>query len=255
MPILSVRSDPTAGKGDNALVAPVLSAEALRRKVKYRLIGSVILVIVGVLGFTIMLDTQPRPVVADVAVVIPSRDKVPPLQVATPVKSVAASVAPPAAVPPVIDSVAPAGSLSPKEEIIQSGKSKVEPAIKPQATAPAATVASSKSKEATLPKVAEPLKSASSTKVAAAVDLNSEGVTTEKGRFILQVGAFAEVTKAREARMKLERAGIKTYTQVVETADGKRIRVRVGPFEKRADAEKVATKVKSLDLPVALLTL
>jgi DedD protein len=75
------------------------------------------------------------------------------------------------------------------------------------------------------------------------------------GRFVVQVGAFADVTKARDARQKLEKAGLKTYTQVVETADGKRIRVRVGPFESKAEADKVGEKVKKLDLSAAILEL
>ena len=55
--------------------------------------------------------------------------------------------------------------------------------------------------------------------------------------------------------MKLERAGLKTYTHVAETKEGKRIRVRVGPFATRAEAEKVAAKVKGLQLPASILTL
>ena len=75
------------------------------------------------------------------------------------------------------------------------------------------------------------------------------------GRLVVQVGAFADVLKAREARVKLEAAGLKTYTQVADTKDGKRIRVRVGPFASRADADKAAGKIKTLGLPAAVLTL
>lgn len=74
-------------------------------------------------------------------------------------------------------------------------------------------------------------------------------------RYIVQVGAFADATKARETRLKVEHAGMTTYTQVAETADGKRIRVRVGPFTDRAEAEKAAARVRALGLPAALLTL
>jgi DedD protein len=45
----------------------------------------------------------------------------------------------------------------------------------------------------------------------------------------VQIGAFAEADSAQQARRKAEGAGLKTYTQVVSTADGKRTRVRVGP--------------------------
>ena len=74
-------------------------------------------------------------------------------------------------------------------------------------------------------------------------------------RFIVQVGAFSEESKVREARQKLERAGLTTYPQVVETKDGKRTRVRVGPFQGRAEAEKATAKIKGLGLPASILSL
>ena len=63
------------------------------------------------------------------------------------------------------------------------------------------------------------------------------------------------MARAREARLKLERAGLKTYTHVADTANGKRIRVRVGPFATKAEADKAAARVKALGLPAAILTL
>lgn len=74
-------------------------------------------------------------------------------------------------------------------------------------------------------------------------------------RFVVQVGAFADPAKAAAARSKLERAGLKTYTHVAQTKDGKRIRVRVGPFDSRAEADKAASKARGLDLAAAVLTL
>jgi DedD protein len=78
---------------------------------------------------------------------------------------------------------------------------------------------------------------------------------SDAGRYVVQVGAFADAAKAREARMKVERAGLKTYTQVADTSEGKRTRVRVGPFGTRAEAAQAADKIKGLDLPAAILSL
>jgi DedD protein len=78
---------------------------------------------------------------------------------------------------------------------------------------------------------------------------------TEGGRFIVQVGAYADAAKAREVRLKMERVGIKTYTHVANTKDGQLTRVRVGPFASRSEAEQAAAKVKKLDLPASVLTL
>ena len=61
--------------------------------------------------------------------------------------------------------------------------------------------------------------------------------------------------KKFDAPAKVERLGLKTYTQAVETADGKRIRVRVGPFNSRDEADKVAAKVRGGGLSSAVLTL
>lgn len=77
----------------------------------------------------------------------------------------------------------------------------------------------------------------------------------EASRFIVQVGAFADPAVAQSARMKLERAGLKTYTHEAQTPEGKRIRVRLGPFSTRAEAEKAAAKAKAAGTAAAILTL
>ena len=75
------------------------------------------------------------------------------------------------------------------------------------------------------------------------------------GRFIVQVGAFADDSAVREARQKAERAGVKTYTQTVETSAGTRTRVRAGPFSSREDADKAAGALKKAGLGGSVLSL
>jgi len=74
-------------------------------------------------------------------------------------------------------------------------------------------------------------------------------------RFIVQVGAFEQDSKAKEVRAKLEKAGIKTYTHIAQTKEGKRIRVRVGPFATKEEAQKTVDKIKSLQLSATVLTI
>ena len=80
-------------------------------------------------------------------------------------------------------------------------------------------------------------------------------VDAHAGRFVVQVGAFSDTARAHEVRLKLEHAGLKTYTQVAETKDGRKTRVRVGPFASKAEADKAAAKIKKLGLPAAMLSL
>ena len=71
----------------------------------------------------------------------------------------------------------------------------------------------------------------------------------------VQAGAYSEAGKLREARSKLEKLGLKTYTQVVESDKGLRTRVRLGPYATRAEAEAVADKVKRSGVPAAIVAL
>jgi len=244
MAFFNFRRDASPGAPIAAAQAPE-TVDVVRRRAKHRLIGSAVLVLAGVVGFPLLFDTQPRPVAVDIPIEIPGKGTVKPLVIApTP-----ASSNKPAADKPdadnsssdksSFDKVTADASLDPKEEILSS-KQVVAPAIPAQA----AIKHEAKPVEKVLEK-AEPKAVAKASASASAVE----------GRMVVQVGAFADADKAREARTKLEKAGLKTYTQVADTKDGKRTRVRVGPFASKADAEKAASKIKSLDLPAAILTL
>ena len=71
----------------------------------------------------------------------------------------------------------------------------------------------------------------------------------------MQVGAFADAAAARDVRRKVEKLGLKTYTQALDTPQGPRIRVRVGPYPSRDEAEKAAAKVKSAGMPTSIVPL
>jgi DedD protein len=74
-------------------------------------------------------------------------------------------------------------------------------------------------------------------------------------RYVVQVGAFADKKSAQDARERLERKGLKTYAQVAQTKEGERIRVRLGPFTAKAEADKAAATAQSVGLAGKVLTL
>lgn len=240
------------------------SVEVMRKRAKHRLIGSAVLVLIGVVGFPLLFDTQPRPIPVDIPIEIPGKATVKPL--AVPAAATATAPAPAAAPAPTpaapAEKVAAAASLAPKEEILPSKPAAAAsaPAVaKPEPKPEAKPAPKPEPKPAAKP---EPKPVANADAARASALLNGSTPPAAKpaaaeaeGRLVVQVGAFADVAKAREARLKLEKAGLKTYTQVAETKDGKRIRVRVGPFATKAEAEKAAGKIKGLDLPAAILTL
>lgn len=227
-------------KGDPAPSASVQpeSVERMRQRAKHRLMGATALVLIGVIGFPLLFDKQPRPIAVDTPIDIPDKNKVAPLVLPVSPTSSLAPVAPVAA--PIAAPVAAAAS-APQSVVITE---RAEPAktVKPEAPVASPSAA---------------VKPTEADKVRALLGGKSseEPVAAATGRFVVQVGAFADPARAREVRLKLERAGLKTYTHVADTKDGPRTRVRVGPFTSKAEAEKTAEKVKKLNLPAALLTL
>lgn len=245
------------------------SIEVMRRRARHRLIGAAVLVLVGVVGFPLLFDTQPRPIPVDIPIEIPDRNKVAPLVVPAPVAE--APAAQPAA--SATQRPAPARTGSPAGSGITEGE-ELLPGARPAASKPTSAVATAPAAAPPKPEVkpeprppATPVPEPRTVRPddAARARALLEGraaeapaapaANAEEGRFIVQVGAFAEADKAREARTKVERAGLKTYTQVVDTKEGKRTRVRVGPFNSRTEADKAAARIKSLDLSASVLTL
>ncbi|MET3516302.1 DedD protein [Pseudacidovorax sp. 1753] len=306
MAFFKLRSKGSPGKEGrgNVSAAPAESVESLRRRARHRLVGAAVLVLLGVIGFPLLFDTQPRPVAVDIPIEMPDRAKVKPLaQAEAPAADTSRSasggialpppangviteradgsevaVAPPAAVPePRREAVAssePAKSEAPRTEPARVD-AKPEPAKTPvtKSEAPKTEAKSEVAKaEPSKPEPAKPASPAPGRDDGARARALLEGKAPQQqvvaqaqpaaaapaevaGRFVVQVGAFADAAKAQETRQKLERAGLKTYTHVAKTPQGERTRVRVGPFSSRADADKAAARIKALALPAAVLTL
>ncbi|CAN5695689.1 SPOR domain-containing protein [soil metagenome] len=292
MAFFKFRARGPANEGRNASVppAPAESVEAMRRRARHRLLGAAVLVLVGVIGFPLLFDTQPRPIAVDIPIEIPDRTKTKPLTVpsaaaSAPTGSAADSGSPGSRAAAASSSGGmiteradgteiPADKpvLSPPPE---TSRAAVVPEPAPErraevtptpATPP--TPAAEKPEHRADPKPPAPAKPAAADDGArarallegkpattAAAAAKPSAATEESGRFVVQVGAFADADKAREVRQKLERAGLKTYTNVAKTAEGERTRVRVGPFSSRAEADRAASRVKGLSLPAAVLTL
>jgi DedD protein len=73
------------GGDDQATTVPQPeSVEVMRKRAKHRLIGAVVLVLTGVIGFPLLVDKQPRPIAVDIPIEIPDKAKVKPLTVVPP---------------------------------------------------------------------------------------------------------------------------------------------------------------------------
>ena len=254
------RKDPPAPAGATDEAA---SVQAARTRARRRLIGAAVLVGIGIIGFPLLFETQPRPIAVDIPIEIPSRDQAAPLKLPTAKASgaVAARPAEPAPAPVAAASAAapaPAPAPAPAQAPAQAAVAEPVPAS-PAASAPverefietpppparaAASAAQRDAQRAQSILEGKPVATATSTASA-----------PKTARYVVQAGAYTDSATLREARQKVEKLGLKTYTQVIESDAGSRTRVRVGPFDSREEADKAAARIKSAGLAANVLTL
>ncbi|MDH4050102.1 MAG: SPOR domain-containing protein [Rubrivivax sp.] len=206
------------------------SVDAARARARRRLIGAVVLLGVGIVAFPLLFETEPRPIPVDLPIEIPAKEGAPPLVM----PSASGVVAAVPAVPP------PAGAT----EAAPAAAASAPVANEPAASAPARSAPPAAARD-------------DGARAKALLDgraASAPAAAPAPARYVVQVGAFAESRTVLDVRAKVERLGLKTYTQVVTVQAGERTRVRVGPFADRDEAEATAARLKKAGLPAAVLT-
>jgi len=196
----------------------------LRRKARRRLIGAIALTLAVVVILPMVLESQPKSSGQEIELRIPAPDNAGEF-----VPTVAISEVPVAL--PVSSVVA---------------VSDVAAVSEPAAVSAVASVAVPKADE---PKPAES-KAAESKSVAQA----APAAGTKEGKavtYAAQVGAYSNPNTAKQEVDKLKGWGFKAYTEKA----GNKIRVRVGPYEERAKAEKVIKMLEKHGLRPSIVSI
>ncbi|MBA2351421.1 MAG: SPOR domain-containing protein [Burkholderiales bacterium] len=233
----------------------------LRKRARRRLIGAVALVLLAILVLPLVLDHEPAPLAPDVAVIADRKSaaeksdfssKVMPVPPSGPPAESSESPAPMPAPVPAVEK--PAAVSAPKSSapgpVVSPAESEPIEGREPEKTGSPPRPASRK--ETDTAKLDKAEKSTEEPKPAArAADAKpkktSPAVAAKVQRndtFAIQLESFANAANARQLQEKLAANGVKSYTEVVETRQGKRTRVRVGPFATREAAEQALGKLK-----------
>jgi DedD protein len=259
--------------------------QTARSRARRRLIGAAVLLGVGVIGFPLLFETQPRPIPVDIPIEIPRKEGAPSLPLPPPRTASAAPAvarvssgvatsestrsAPDSAVAAATprteapatrsDSTPAARPTAPAKAETQSepkAEAKSEPKVEPKAEAKSGTRSDDGARARSLLEGQAATPNAAANKPATATGAEpTKAADAGAGRFVVQVGAYGEASSARDMRQRVDKLGLKSYSQVTEVDGAKRIRVRVGPFGSREDAEKAAGTLKAAGLPAAILTL
>lgn len=175
-----------------------------------------------------------------------------PLPAAAPSSSASAPAAAPAPTKPASQASATSAQSPDTPRSVKSAAANTEkrtappPASRASAPAKASTPAPAASKTASATKSAEPARPKPTAAAKAPVeDLATVGSAPG---FYINVGLFAEESNARKAQSRLLNEGLPAFRQTLDGAKGTRVRVRVGPYASRSQAEAAAATVKALGL-------
>ena len=174
-----------------------------------------------------------------------------------PDKSVVASVAPVMPSLPSTDNaspdVAPVAPVQPEVKIVAKPKVETKPKVEAKDERKSRPEPKLDARADDRPAINE--SQDDSARAAAILNGGNAAPSAEKkpGKFVIQVAALASQEKVDELQGKLNDAGIRSYTQKVKTSAGERIRIRVGPFANKEEAEKARAKLAPLGLSGSLV--
>ncbi len=191
----------------------------LRKRARRRLVGAVALVIAAVVILPMALDSEPKQGSHEIDIHIPAENSAGEF---TP-KIVPEIEAPAIAVVEEPEPVARQQAEQTEQAMLQTLPQSAQIAAKP---------------------VEKPVEHKSDSKT----ESRTEKPVAATGVFVVQLGAFSDPAKARQQQQSLTSNGINTYTENLHTAKGEVIRVRVGPFSARGEAEEMREKLKKLGL-------
>jgi len=185
----------------------------LKKRARRRLIGAITLVTLMVVLLPMLLDGEPKPVSQDINIQIPAQN---------------------------------GGSFASRVIPVPEKTGTTEAAVRPQQTETAAPPPPPAPKPGADKEPAKTAGQEKPEKIATAE--NKSTAESKSGAYVVQLAAFARKDNAKQLQQKLSASGIRSYTEVLKTAHGEKIRVRAGPYENRDAAEKVLDQLKALGL-------
>ena len=224
----------------------------LKKRARRRLVGAIFFVSVVAVVLPMVMDHEPRQTLQDVEIRIPGQDEKPfaPKFAASPVEKAPEKA--PAAVPeakPADAAVKPSARVL---EVVKDGKA-VDKAPEKPAEKPAAKPEKAPEKAAEKPpakpaeKAVEKAKTDDAKRAAALLaGQPAEKPADKGGEYLILIGAFSNEANVKTLKTKLSEQGIKTFSEPLDTPQGKKTRVRAGPFASRDAADKALEKMQRI---------
>jgi DedD protein len=203
----------------------------LKKRARRRLVGAVALVVLAVALLPLVMDEEAPPVARDLAIRIPATSEPRPQALNSVPAPAELKRAPAEQAGPLPDAAKPVAEV-------------------PPAPRPAEEKASAPPPPAVPPKTAEPAAPPAAPAGGGSADAQRAqailGGRSDEVQYVLLIGAYANAANVTALTGRLADLGIKTYTETVDMPQGRRTRVRAGPFATRDAAEQALERMKRI---------
>lgn len=221
----------------------------LKKRARRRLVGAIAFAGLAAVVLPMVMDEEPKQQVQDVQIRIPGQDQTPFVPKTLAAKPAAVPAQPaekPAA--PVKPEAAPSAPVA-KLADVPSPKAVAKPAEKVPEKAPEKVAEKKAEKPIEKPADKTVKASADDTQRAAAI-LGGKAAEAAPanggGQYVILIGAFANTANVKQLQSKISELGIKTFTEPLDSPQGKKTRVRAGPFPNREAADKALDRIKRI---------
>ena len=252
-----------SARTERAAVDPALP---FKRRARRRLVGAVLVALLVAIGLPFVLDPEPSFQRPDIRVDLPPRD-VPlpngsgpaavesPTQGQTPARSSEQAVP-----PPPVQSMARGSEGSPPAQSAAASQSAAAGQSGGRSP-PSPQAGSGRPQSDPTPPARNPASQASpgsgpgvnpSIRPAPASLPNAQSPPAT--RWVVQAGLFARAENATSLVSKIKAMGLPAYTEAVDTGQGARLRVRVGPFASRGEADQARARLSLNGIDAALVS-
>lgn len=211
----------------------------LKKRARRRLIGAAVFATMAAVVLPMVMDKEPPPALPGIELRMPAQDK----------GFVAPQVKP--AVPTVAEPVAPAPAVAEAPKTAPPPPEPAKPAVAAKPPEPVNSLPAAKPAESRPAVKPSPDGKAGSAKDgdarrAQAILDGKPPRSTGEGLHAVLIGAFADPANVANLKKKIGELGLPVYTEPLDSPQGRKTRVRAGPFPNRDAAEKAAARLKAI---------
>lgn len=216
----------------------------LKKRARRRLVGAIAFAGLAAVVLPMVMDEEPKQQVQDVKIVIPGQEQTP----FNP-KMLAAKSAPAPTPAPLV--VKPAAPVKPEPAPTAVAPKPAEaPPVKPTAKVPEkpAEKKTDKPVEKALDKPAKPADDPQRVAAILGGKASDAAPANGGGQHVILIGAFANAANVKQLQSKIDELGIRTFTEPLDSPQGRKTRVRAGPFPNREAADKALDRMKRIGI-------